>query len=347
MQGFRALVATTLVSLVVVAVTVPATAAGIPIDEARGGKLSLAPILEARGPGVVTITAIGTRPSNTRAVGVQKRGQGEGSGVIVDAARGYILTNNHVVADAQRVTVNLSDGRPVEARIVGGDAATDIALLQIKADRLTAVPFGETSTLKVGDFVIAVGNPFGLGQTVSSGIISAMGRGGLKVDGYEDVIQTDAAINPGNSGGALLDLDGNLVGINAAIYGAPTGMVAVGIGFAIPVEMARAVMDQLVTYGDVRRGRLGATSTDLTPEQAYKAGTTGAIITQVDRASAADKGGLSMEDIVVGFNGMRVRNARDLTNKVGLTRAGTTVQLAVLRRGQPVDVNVTVADGGQ
>ena len=304
MQGLRALAASTVVFLCVVVGQGGAFAAGIPVDAARGGKLSLAPILEARGAGVVTITAVGVRAASPRAAGVQsRRGQGDGSGVIVDAARGYVLTNNHVVNDAQRITVNLSDGRSVDAKLIGGDAASDIALLQIKADRLTAVPLGETATLKVGDFVIAVGNPFGLGQTASSGIVSALGRGGLKVEGYEDFIQTDAAINPGNSGGALLDLDGNLIGINAAIYGAPTGMVAVGIGFAIPVEMARA-----------------------------------------DWGTAAAKAGLALEDIVVGFNGMRVRNARDLSNKVGLTRAGATVQLAVLRRGQPLDVSVTVAE---
>ena len=345
MQGLRALAASTVVFLCVVVGQGGAFAAGIPVDAARGGKLSLAPILEARGAGVVTITAVGVRAASPRAAGVQsRRGQGDGSGVIVDAARGYVLTNNHVVNEAQRITVNLSDGRSVDAKLIGGDAASDIALLQIKADRLTAVPLGETATLKVGDFVIAVGNPFGLGQTVSSGIVSALGRGGLKVEGYEDFIQTDAAINPGNSGGALLDLDGNLIGINAAIYGAPTGMVAVGIGFAIPVEMARAVMEQLIQFGNIKRGRLGAVTADLTAEQVHKSGSTGAMITQVDWGTAAAKAGLALEDIVVGFNGMRVRNARDLSNKVGLTRAGATVQLAVLRRGQPLDVSVTVAE---
>ena len=231
-----------------------------------------------------------------------QRRTGLGSGVIA-TPDGYILTNYHVVERASSIEVALNDGRKLKARTVGADPESDIAVLHIQADKLPAITFGHPDRAQVGDVVLAIGNPFGVGQTVTMGIVSAMGRSHLGINTLENFIQTDAAINPGNSGGALLDLDGNLIGINAAIYGAPTGMVAVGIGFAIPVEMARA-----------------------------------------DWGTAAAKAGLALEDIVVGFNGMRVRNARDLSNKVGLTRAGATVQLAVLRRGQPLDVSVTVAE---
>ena len=193
-----------------------------------------------------------------------------GSGVIVDAAAGYVLTNHHVIQGAREVTVTLKDRRQLPAKIIGSDAGTDIALLQIKADNLKALVFGDSDSLRVGDYVLAIGNPFGLGQTVTAGIVSAMGRTGMNVEGYEDFIQTDAAINPGNSGGALVNLRGDLIGINSAIFGPGGG--SVGIGFAVPSKMARAVMAQLIKYGEMRRGRFGATSAGSDPRLGRGAG---------------------------------------------------------------------------
>ncbi|MSP20787.1 MAG: trypsin-like serine protease [Alphaproteobacteria bacterium] len=320
-----------------------ASAAGIPIDEARGGIPTLAPILELSAPGVVNIAVSGTLQVGTRNGNAQQRRvQGQGSGVIVDAVNGYVLTNNHVIENANTISVTLSDGRTLDAKLIGSDKATDIAVLKVAADHLTAVPFGEPDKLKVGDFVIAIGNPFGLGQTVTSGIISALGRVGLNIENYEDFIQTDASINPGNSGGALIDLRGRLIGINTAILGSGGN---VGIGFAVPIDIAHAVMDQLVKYGDIKRGRLGVEIGDLLPDQIAKFGSTGATIKRILAGSAAEKAGLTTTDIVVGFNGAGIRSANDLRNKVALTRVGSTINLAVMRNGrtQNIDVKVTEA----
>src|SRR5690348_9245938 len=202
-----------------------------------------------------------------------------GSGVIVDAHNGFVLTNHHVVKDAEQIAVTLKDGRRLQGKLVGSDAATDIALLKVEGDNLKALPLGDSDALRVGDFVVAIGNPFGLGQTVTSGIVSALGRSGLDIEGYEDFIQTDASINPGNSGGALINLKGELIGINTAIIG-PSG-ANVGIGFAVPSVMVKAVVDQIARYGEVRRGRLGASSEDITYDLATSLGlasTQGAII---------------------------------------------------------------------
>ena len=210
-----------------------------------------------------------------------RRSRSAGSGVIVDAEQGYLLTNQHVVAEADQIIVTLTDGRVVEAELVGADSETDIALLKIEAEELTAMPLADSDALEVGDYVVAIGNPFGLGQTVTAGIVSAVGRSGLGIESYEDFIQTDAAINFGNSGGALINLKGELVGINTAILGARGN---IGIGFAIPIKMARGIMDQLLTHGEMQRGRIGVQIQDLTPDLAEALGTThqkGAVVAQV------------------------------------------------------------------
>ena len=324
--------------LFVLASPLVAGAAGIPIDEARGGIPTLAPILELRAPGVVQIQVSGVAELRARNGTTQQRQvQGAGSGVIVDAAQGYVLTNHHVIDNASAIRMTLSDGRTLDATLVGSDQATDIAVLKVAPERLTAVPFGEPDQLKVGDFVIAIGNPFGIGQTVTSGIISALGRGGLNIENYENFIQTDASINPGNSGGALIDMTGRLIGINTAILG-PGGNI--GIGFAVPVDIARAVMDQVVKYGDVKRGLLGVDIEDVAVDQVAKAG---ALIKAVRAGSAAEKAGILANDIIVGFNGANIRGANDLRNKVAMTRVGNSVNLRVLRNGktQTVEAKIT------
>ena len=251
-----------------------------------------------------------------------------GSGVIVDAYAGYVLTNYHVIADGQEITATLSDGRTLAARLIGSDQATDIALLQIDAGNLTEIGIRDSSELRVGDYVVAIGNPFGIGQTVTSGIVSALGRSGLDIEGYEDFIQTDASINPGNSGGALISLDGKLVGINTAIL-APAGG-NVGIGFAVPSNIGTAVMAQILEHGEVRRGQLGLNIQDLTPELAAALGADGvrgALVTSVETGSSADLAGVEPGDIVM--DGRRVVSSVDLRNRIGLAPIGTTVQLRI------------------
>jgi Do/DeqQ family serine protease len=258
-----------------------------------------------------------------------------GSGVIVDAARGYVLTNGHVVANPAEIQVTLKDRRTYPARLVGSDPETDVALLQIDTPGLTALAFGDSDRLEVGDLVIAIGNPFGLGQTVTSGIVSALGRSGLGLEGYEDFIQTDASINPGNSGGALVNSKGEVVGINTAIIG-PTGG-NVGIGFAVPANMAKAVMAQLIEHGEVRRGRLGITIEDLTPAQAHDMQLElpdGAVITHVEPGSPAAGAGISPGDVIVQVNGQPIRDARDLRNLVGLLPVGADLRIVLYHDGR-------------
>ncbi|MEW5727207.1 MAG: Do family serine endopeptidase [Pseudomonadota bacterium] len=266
-----------------------------------------------------------------------------GSGVIVDARRGTILTNAHVVEDADVIEVVLKDNRVFPARLVGRDPLTDIAVLDIDADRLTDVPLGDSGRVAVGDFVLAVGNPFGLGQTVTSGIVSAIGRSGLGIEGYEDFIQTDASINPGNSGGALVNFRGELIGINTAILAPGGGNI--GIGFAVPVNMARAVMDQLVEHGEVRRGRIGVAIQDLTPQlsQALEASSAeGAVVAGVESGAPADRAGLKRGDVIVAIDGSPVRSATEVRNRIGLTRAGGRVTITVERDGRRRDFDVRV-----
>jgi serine protease DegQ len=258
-----------------------------------------------------------------------------GSGVIVDAGKGYVITNHHVVDKATEIVVTLRDRRQYKAKLIGSDAATDIALVQIEADRLTQLPLADSDKVRVGDYALAIGNPFGLGQTVTMGIVSALGRSGINAEGYEDFIQTDASINPGNSGGALVSLSGELIGINTAII-APSGG-NVGIGFAVSSNMARSVMEQLIRYGEVQRGRLGFVVQDLTPDIAKAIGipamVEGAVVVQVEPGSAAERAGVKAGDVVIALGGRAVRGASDLRNRIGLTRAGEEVELTILRNG--------------
>ena len=280
---------------------------------------------------------------------VERELQAVGSGAVVDAERGYVLTANHVVAQASTVQVTMKDGRRFVAKLVGRDPGTDLAVLRLQAaEALTAIPMGDSDRLEVGDFVIAVGNPFGLKQTVTSGLVSALGRTGLGKQGYEDFIQTDAAINPGNSGGALVNMQGELVGINTAIFSAGGGNV--GIGFAVPVNMARRVMEQIVEHGHVRRGGIGVSIKDLSPAigAAESARTVeGAMIAAVSGGSPAEQGGIQKGDVVVAADGAPIRSAARLRNKLGLTRVGERVQLTVKRGGVVHNVLVEVAPANE
>jgi serine protease Do/serine protease DegQ len=326
-----------------------AQAAAAPAQTDARGLPTLAPLVAEVTPAVVNISVV-TRsslednplfrdPFFRRFFNVpdrpQRREQAAGSGVIVDAARGYVLTNHHVLRNAEQVIVTLKDRRQFPAKVVGSDPGTDIAVLQIPAQSLAALRFGDSDALQVGDYVIAIGNPFGIGQTVTSGIVSALGRSGLTPAGYEDFIQTDASINPGNSGGALVNLRGELVGINTAIIGPSGGNV--GIGFAVPSGMARAVMTQIVRHGEVRRGRLGLEMADLTPELAAKLGTKvpeGVIVTGVQAGSPAEKAGLREQDVIVAMNGRPVRGAGELRARLGLTPVGDDVELRYYRSAE-------------
>jgi serine protease Do/serine protease DegQ len=324
-------------------------AAGIPPVTVDGKVPTLAPLLEQVTPAVVNIAVLSRSPEQDnpmlrdpffrRFFGLPETAKPQisaGSGVIVDARGGYVLTNHHVVKDAEQIAVTLKDGRRLQGKLVGSDAATDIALLKVEGDNLKALTLGDSDALRVGDYVMAIGNPFGLGQTVTSGIVSALGRTGLNIEGYEDFIQTDASINPGNSGGALVNLRGELIGINTAIIG-PSG-ASVGIGFAIPSNMARAVMTQLLKFGEVKRGRVGLTTQDLTPELAGSLGvapaTRGAVVVEVAQGSPADKAGLRIGDVVMAVNGRAVRGSPDLRNQIGLAAVGTDVELKLLREGR-------------
>jgi len=323
----------------------PAVQAGAQPVFPDGRIPSLAPLIEDVTPAVVNIAVMSASPEEDnplmqdpffrRFFGLPDRPEPQlsaGSGVIVDAANGYVLTNHHVIKGAREVMVTLKDRRQLQAQVVGSDAGTDIAVLRIRGGGLKALPFGDSETLRVGDYALAIGNPFGLGQTVTSGIISALGRSGLNIEGYEDFIQTDAAINPGNSGGALVNLKGELIGINTAIIGPSGGNV--GIGFAVPSNMARSVMTQIIRHGEVRRGRFGASSQDVTPELAQAMGLTtseGVVIVEVADESPAHRAGLRRADVVTHVNGRRVRSSADLRNQIGLTPIGEELELRILR----------------
>ena len=277
-----------------------------------------------------------------------RRPRAMGSGVIVDAENGYLLTNHHVIDKAEEITVALTDRREFKAEVVGADPETDIALLKIDADSLTALPFADSDELQVGDYVVAIGNPFGLGQTITAGIVSAVGRSGLRLESYEDFIQTDAAINVGNSGGALINLEGEVVGINTAIIARGGGNV--GIGFAIPINMARRIMDQLLTHGEIQRGIIGVQIQDLTPDLAEALGTShqrGAVVAQVIPGTPAEAAEIQAGDVIVEMNGEPVTGSSDLRNKVGLLRVGDAVRLAVVRDGETMTIDLAVGESSK
>jgi Do/DeqQ family serine protease len=323
------------------------------------GQPTLAPLVNEVTPAVVNISVVSRSPMEDNPLfrdpffrkffnlpdkPPQQQEQAAGSGVIVDAAKGYVLTNNHVVRQAERIVVTLKDRRQFPAKLIGTDPGTDVAVLQIPPQNLTALKFGDSDALQVGDYVIAIGNPFGIGQTVTSGIVSALGRSGLSPEGYEDFIQTDASINPGNSGGPLINLRGELIGINTAILGPAGGNI--GIGFAIPSNMARAVMTQIERFGEVRRGRLGIAMEDLTAANAKKAGVTtleGALIAAVQPGSPAEKLGLRAGDVIVALNGRPVRAAAELRARLGLTPVGEEVELRILRGGETRNITAKIA----
>jgi Do/DeqQ family serine protease len=326
---------------------------------------SLAPMVKRVSPAVVNIATRGTIkekpgqrnpllddpffrrffdvPPDTRPR--ERQFQSAGSGVIVDAKNGYIITNYHVIENANEITVTLLDNRSFTAKVLGSDEGADIALLQAKQPNLVAMALGDSSHLEVGDYVVAIGNPFGLQHTVTAGIVSALGRTGINPEGYEDFIQTDASINPGNSGGALVNLRGELVGINSAILSGSGGNI--GIGFAIPVNMAKGVMDQLVKYGQVKRGVLGVNIYDVTPDVAKEFGladASGALVAGVAQGSAAERAGVKTGDIIVSINGVAMKSARELRNSIGMLRIGDQVEIGLLRDGKPRKVTALVAE---
>ncbi len=333
--------------------------AGLPISVDGESLPTLAPMLEKVTPSVVNIATSGTvvqesplfnDPFFRRFFDVpqqrrERKRIGLGSGVILDAKEGYIVTNNHVIEKADDIVVTLSDGRKLDATIVGRDPGTDVAIIQVDAKNLTAIKMANSNQLRVGDFVVAIGNPFGLSQTVTSGIVSALGRSGLGIESYEDFIQTDASINPGNSGGALVNLRGELIGINTAIVGPNGG--SVGIGFAIPVNMAQQIIAQLIEHGEVKRGRLGFTAQDLTPELAEAFDIDqrkGVVVARVEEESAAEKAGMHTGDVIVAVNGDSVEDSADVRNMIGLIRVGTTIEIDIIRGGKQKRLVAKIAE---
>ncbi len=342
---------------------VPPATAGVPPAVGDTPLPTLAPMIRKVSPAVVNVATRGTvRDSGAQSPLLQDpffrrffdmpRGRAPrehlfrsaGSGVIVDARQGYIVTNAHVVQNASEITVTLQDGRDLKAEVVGSDQASDVAVLRVSAAGLAQMPLGDSSRLEVGDFVVAIGNPFGLQHTVTSGIVSGLSRTGINPDGYEDFIQTDASINPGNSGGALVNLRGELIGINTEIISSNGGNV--GIGFAIPVNMARTVMDQLIKYGEVKRGQLGVSMYTVTPDIAHSLGlasAVGALVSQVVEGSPADKAGLRVGDVITSVNGQPVKSNSELRNAIGLLRVGDTMDIGLVRDGKPVRVTAVIA----
>jgi Do/DeqQ family serine protease len=326
---------------------------------------SLAPMVKRTSPSVVNIATRGTikeKPGQRNPLmddpffrrffdtppdskPRERQFQSAGSGVIVDAKNGYIITNHHVVENASEITITLLDNRSFSAKVVGSDEGADIAVLQAKQPNLIAMPLGDSAHLEVGDFVVAIGNPFGLQHTVTAGIVSALGRSGINPEGYEDFIQTDASINPGNSGGALVNLKGELVGINSAILSGSGGNI--GIGFAIPVNMVKGVMEQLIKYGQVKRGILGVNIYNVTPEIAKEFGlteSTGALVAGVAPGSSAEKAGIKTGDIITSINSNVMKSASELRNSIGMLRVGDKVEIGLLRDGKPLKVTALIAE---
>ncbi|HEY5717690.1 MAG TPA: DegQ family serine endoprotease [Motiliproteus sp.] len=350
------------VTLLVVPTLAPAA---LPtLDSQQQPLPTLAPLLKRITPAVVNISTFTNRvatnplledpffrrffnlPPQQRQ---QRRAQSAGSGVIIDAEQGLVITNHHVIAGADEIQVGLTDGRELAAELVGSDPEVDLALLRVNAENLTALALTDSDQLEVGDFVIAIGNPFGLGQTVTTGIVSALGRSGLGIEGYESFIQTDASINPGNSGGALVNLRGELVGINTAIIAPGGGNV--GIGFAIPSNMARAISDQLAAHGEVRRGLLGVGLQDLSSQLAEAFGLSaqqgGVLISQVVPDSAADQAQIRPGDVILALNGKTVRQAAQLRSQLAVLPQGTTIELTLLRDGKQLSRRATLGSPTQ
>ena len=342
-------------------VTTPAPAeARIPFFANDSEVPTLAPMLEQATPAVVHISVAGSRevrqrlpeafryffgPRGPNEYREERPFKGLGSGVVINADKGYIVTNNHVIQDADDIEVRLKDGRTFKAKKLGADPESDIALLQIEAKNLVQIPLANSDKTRVGDFAVAIGNPFGLEQTVTSGIISALGRGGLGIEGFEDFIQTDAAINSGNSGGALVNLKGELIGINTAILGPNGGNI--GIGFAIPSNMMKNLVDQIVEHGEIRRGSLGIrgqdVTSDLTDAMNLKV-SRGAFINEVLPDSAAAKAGLESGDVIISMNGNTINSFQELRAKVATLGAGRSAKLGILRDGKERSINVTLQE---
>lgn len=318
---------------------------------------SLAPMLEKVLPAVVSVKVEGTATQTQRVPEELKKFFGDeapdqqaqpfeglGSGVVINAAKGYVLTNNHVISQADKISVQMNDGREFDAKLIGGDDQSDIALLQIQnPTNLTQIAIADSDKLRVGDFAVAVGNPFGLGQTATSGIISALGRSGLNLEGLENFIQTDASINRGNSGGALLNLNGELIGINTAIL-APGGG-SIGIGFAIPSNMARTLAQQLIDFGEVKRGLLGIKGMEMSADiaKAFNLNVQrGAFVSEVLPGSGSAKAGVKSGDVIVSLNGKPLSSFAELRSRIATTEPGTKVKLGLLRDGKPLDVEVTL-----
>jgi Do/DeqQ family serine protease len=353
-------------SLTAAVLAAPTGFAALPATPAADSPMpSLAPMVKRTSPSVVNIATRGTikeKPGQRNPLmddpffrrffetppdskPRERQFQSAGSGVIVDAKNGYIITNHHVVENASEITITLLDNRSFTAKVVGSDEGADIAVLQAKQPNLVAMPLGDSARLEVGDFVVAIGNPFGLQHTVTAGIVSALGRSGINPEGYEDFIQTDASINPGNSGGALVNLKGELVGINSAILSGSGGNI--GIGFAIPVNMVKGVMDQLIKYGQVKRGILGVNIYNVTPEIAKEFGlteSTGALVAGVAPGSAAERAGIKTGDIITSINANVMKSASELRNSIGMLRVGDKVEIGLLRDGKPLKVTALIAE---
>lgn len=365
--------------------TIQPAYAEIPVSKLEGDVPSLAPILEGSMPAVVNIAAksksqmqvmegfpdpfqdpffnnpmfqqffgddspFGNSPFGNQSFQgrpqprmQEEEAQAIGSGVIVDAGNGYVITNYHVVNNADEIYVVLQDKSRLPAKVIGSDSETDIAVLKVEGKNLTALPMGDSDKLRVGDYVIAVGSPFGLSHTVTSGIVSALGRSGLGIEGYEDFIQTDASINPGNSGGALMDLRGNLIGINTAIMSRNGG--SMGIGFSIPINMVKSVMNQIITKGSVERGQVGIAMQDVTQDLADALGLkdlNAVLITNVVPKSPADKAGLRSSDVITHVDGAVIEDSAHLKNLIGLKNVGDKVKLSILREGKASEVDVEI-----